>query len=101
MRFSKLLMTWNIIRGQEQAYVAFHAKEFVPGLMAFGLHPVDSWFTMYGEGPQVIVGWVAEDAEVIKQALASDGWATLRDKLEEHVTDFTSRIVPWDRTFQM
>ena len=56
MRFSKLLMTWNIIRGQEQAYVAFHAKEFVPGLMAFGLHPVDSWFTMYGEGPQVVVG---------------------------------------------
>ena len=49
----------------------------------------------------MIGGGGAEDAEVIKQALASDGWATLRDKLEEHVTDFTSRIVPWESSFQM
>jgi hypothetical protein len=101
MQLSKLLMTWDIVPGQEQAYVDFNAKVFVPQLQDFGLKPVDSWFTLYGDAPQVTVGWVAEDPEVIHRALASPEWAELVTALKQLVLHFRYKVVPFTSKFQM
>jgi len=101
MQLMKLLMTWNIIPGREQAYIDFNAKTFVPRMMEFGLQPMDSWFTQYGDAPQVTVGWVTDDAAVIKRALASDEWHELEEQLEGYVTDFEYKVVPVTGRFQM
>ena len=97
----KLLMTWDILPGQEQAYIEFNAKEFVPWLMKKGLQPSDSWYTLYGEAPQVMVGWIGRDAKSVRQALRGDDWRELRSKLHEFVTNFEFRIVPVSGPFQM
>lgn len=101
MQLMKLLMTWNIIPGREQAYIEFNAKIFVPQLMQFGLQPMDSWFTLFGDVPQVTVGWVCDDAEHIRKAVATSEWRTLVEQLDDYVTDFEFRIVPVTGTFQM
>jgi hypothetical protein len=101
MQLTKLLMTWDIIPGQEQAYVDFNAKVFVPQLMRFGLRPVDSWFTLYGDAPQVTVGWVTDDADVIRRAVASQEWRELMEALSQLVTNFRYKIVPFTARFQM
>ncbi len=101
MGLMKLLMTWDIVPGREQDYVEFNAREFVPRLIKLGLRPTDSWFTLYGDGPQVTVGWVAEDAESIHQVLQSDEWRELQPRLRELVTNFRYRVVPATGLFQM
>jgi hypothetical protein len=101
MQLMKLLMTWDIIPGQEQAYVDFNAKVFVPQLMKFGLRPVDSWFTLYGNAPQVTVGWVADDVAVIQKALNGEAWAELLVELRKYVAHFRYKIVPFTGLFQM
>lgn len=101
MQLTKLLMTWNIIPGQERAYIEFNAKEFVPRLMKMGLHPMDSWYTLYGNAPQVTVGWVSEDPEVILRAIRGDDWKALRRELRDYVTDFRFKIAPVTDQFQM
>lgn len=101
MQLTKLLMTWDIIPGQEQAYVDFNARVFVPQLMRFGLRPVDSWFTLYGNAPQVTVGWVTDDVEVIQRVLGSEEWSEIMGQLEDLVTHFRYKIVPFTGLFQM
>lgn len=101
MQLTKLLMTWDILPGQEQAYIDFNAKEFVPRLMKLGLRPTDSWFTLFGDAPQVSVGWVSDDAEVIRRAIRSEEWTELREELDRFVTNFRYKIVPYTGLFQM
>ena len=101
MQLMKLLMTWDIRPGQEQAYIDYNAREFVPRLMKLGLRPMDSWFTLYGDAPQVCVGWVSEDVAVIHRAIRSEEWGELRVELDNFVTDFQFKIVPYTSHFQM
>ncbi len=101
MGLMKLLMTWDILPGREQEYVEFNAREFVPLLIKLGLRPTDSWFTLYGDAPQVTVGWVAEDRELIQQVLQSEDWRQLQRRLRELVTNFRYKVVPATSLFQM
>jgi len=97
----KLLMTWNIRPGKEQAYIEFNAREFVPRLMKLGLQPMDSWYTLYGDVPQVMVGWISDDIDVVRRAVAGNEWRELRSILKQYVTDFEYKIVPVTGTFQL
>jgi hypothetical protein len=101
MQLTKLLMTWDILPGQEREYIEFNSKEFVPRLMKLGLRPVESWFTLYGNAPQVSVGWVSDDVEVIQRAVHSEEWDDLQDELSGLVVNFNYKIVPFTGLFQM
>jgi hypothetical protein len=82
----KLLLTWDMIPGREQEYFEFLVREFVPGLQKLGIEPAEAWYTTYGESPQ---------------ALDTDEWVTLNDRLLEYVTNFQSKIVKASKGFQM
>jgi len=101
MQLVKLLMTWDIIPGQEQAYIEFNAKEFVPRLMKLGLRPMDSWYTLYGDAPQVTVGWVTDDVDTIRRAVDSAEWDELQTELRNFVANFRFKVVPFTGLFQM
>jgi hypothetical protein len=101
MQLTKLIMAWDIIPGQEQAYIEFNTREFVPRLMKLGLQPMDSWYTVFGEAPQIMAGWVHEDADVIHGAVDSDDWKELRQELRDYVTNFRVKITPVTGMFQM
>jgi hypothetical protein len=97
----KLLMNWDIKTGHEQSYFEFVMQEFAPGLMRLGLQPTEAWYTVYGRGPQILTGAVANDLPTMHQILESDDWRSLRDRLLEHVHNFSQKVIPASGRFQL
>lgn len=97
----KLLMTWDIKPGRETAYLDFVTSEFAPRLIHMGIELVEGWYTVYGDGPQILMGGLAEDLDTIRQVLASAEWKELKEQLEEYVTNFSYKVVPATGRFQL
>jgi hypothetical protein len=96
----KLVMTWDISPDHEQDYFEFVLGEFVPGIQRLGLQPVDAWATVYGNYPQIQVGMLAESLGDAQQAMVSQGWNQLTEKLFAMVKNFQYKIVPARGGFQ-
>ncbi len=97
----KLIMSWDILPGREQEYFEFVVREWVPGIQRLGLEPTDAWFTMYGNHPQIIAGAQIEDKQDLNSLLDSTEWIALTERLLNFVTDFTYKVVPSRKGFQM
>jgi hypothetical protein len=97
----KLLMQWDIKPGQEQAYFEFVVQEFAPGLMRLGLQPTEAWYTVYGNGPQILTGAVSSDLESMHRILRSDDWNQLRDRLMPYVGNFAHKVIQAGGRFQV
>jgi hypothetical protein len=97
----KLLMSWDIKPGSESEYFEFVVREFAPGIMKLGIQPTEAWYTVYGDGPQILTGAVAEDLPTMQSILDSKDWRSLREKLFEYVTDFNFKIVRATGRFQL
>jgi hypothetical protein len=93
-------MTWDISPEHEQDYFDFVIGEFVPGVQRLGLQPVEAWATVYGNHPQILVAMLSESLSGARQALHSDGWNLLADKLFALVRNFDYKIVPARNGFQ-
>jgi hypothetical protein len=97
----KLLMEWDIKSGQEQAYFEFVVQEFAPGLMRLGLQPTEAWYTVYGDGAQILTGAVTNDIETMRRILLSDDWTQLCDRLMKYVANFTHKVIQAGGRFQL
>ncbi len=97
----KLLMTWDIKKNRESAYFEFVVKEFGPGMLKLGLHQSESWYTVYGSGPQILVGGVTDSVEKMKQILNSSEWRDLKAQLLAYVNNFQQKVVPASGRFQL
>jgi hypothetical protein len=101
MEMVKLLMSWDIRPGQETDYFEFIVREFAPGIMQLGLQPTEAWYTVFGEGPQMLTGGVAEDINTMNRILSSSEWLELKEKLLAYVVNFQYKIVPASSRFQL
>jgi hypothetical protein len=97
----KLLMSWDIKAGREQAYFEFVVQEFAPGLMKLGLQPTEAWYTVYGKSPQILTGAVTKELETMREILAGDEWRQLRTRLLTYVTNFEQKVVAASSRFQL
>ena len=97
----KLLMSWDILPGKEQTYFEFAMKTFAPELMKMGWQPTEAWYTLYGEGPQIMTAGVTDNVENMREILDSQEWDELRDRLLEYVTNFEYKVVPATGRFQI
>ena len=97
----KLLMSWDIKPGSESDYFEFVVREFAPGIMKLGVQPTEAWYTVFGDGPQILTGAVAEDLPTMQSILASNEWQKLKGKLFEYVTNFDFKIVRATGRFQL
>lgn len=97
----KLLMSWDILPGQEQTHFEFAMQTFAPELMKLGWQPTEAWYTLYGDGPQILTGGIAEDVDKMREILESSEWEDLRGQLLEYVTNFKYKVVPASGRFQM
>ncbi len=97
----KLLMSWDILPGKEQTYFEFAMKTFAPELMKMGWQPTEAWYTLYGEGPQIMTAGVTDNVENMREILGSQEWDELRDRLLEYVTNFEYKVVPATGRFQI
>lgn len=97
----KLLMSWDIKAGREQAYFEFVVQEFAPGLMKLGLQPTEAWYTFYGKSPQILTGAVTKELETMREILAGNEWRQLRTRLLTYVTNFEQKVVEASSRFQL
>jgi len=97
----KLLMSWDIRPGRESEYFEFVVREFAPGIMQLGIQPTEAWYTVYGNGPQILTGGVAEDLQTMQQILIASEWKELHGKLMNYVTNYRHKIVEATGRFQL
>lgn len=96
----KLLLSFNIRLGHENAYRRFVLEEFLPKAQEMGLTPTDAWHTAYGGYPARLIGFVAEDLHAVHRALETDEWQGMMKRLEGYTGDMTRRIVRFKGGFQ-
>ena len=97
----KLLMSWDIRPGKEQEYFEFVVQEFAPRLLRLGIQPTEAWYTVYGEGPQILAGGVTKDRATLDGILDGEDWQGLHKKLMEYVINYSSKIVSHTGNFQL
>lgn len=97
----KLLMTWDIKAGKEAEYMEFVTREFTPQLMKLGIQPTEAWYTVVGNGPQVLAGGITKDRQTMMEILDSEEWEGLEGRLLGYVSNYKYKIVPATGQFQL
>ncbi len=91
---SKLLLSYNILAQRQEAYLRFVINEFIPTLQTLGLANVGVWHTAFGDYPDRLLVFVADNAEAMRRTLESETWNEMEERLQAFVTDYTRRVVP-------
>ncbi|WP_420641215.1 hypothetical protein [Candidatus Leptofilum sp.] len=98
----KLLLSYEVLDTKLQAYQQFVIQQYVPAMQMMGFQVSEVWHTAYGEAPNRLVGFVCRDRQTVDDLLDNEMWLTLNSQLEEYVTEFSYKLVPYQRgVFQM
>ncbi|GAB4436288.1 MAG: hypothetical protein Kow00120_03360 [Anaerolineae bacterium] len=97
----KLLMTWDIQQGRDQEYFEFLVREWVPGITRLGMQPTESWYTQYGDCPQIMTAGITKDLDTMRRILDSEEWSDLHSRLLQYVNNYEQKIVRATGSFQL
>ena len=97
----KLLMTWDILPGREQEYFEFVVRDFLPDVQKMGLEPSDSWFTMYGDHPQIMATAQMASVNSLQKVFESSEWDSLTQRLLDYVENFDYKVIQARSGFQL
>jgi len=97
----KLLMTWDILPNREQEYFEFVISDFNPEMKQLGIRPVDAWYTMFGEQPQIMIAAKIQSQAALNVAMASKEWQRLLDNLLQFVENLSFKVIPSRTGFQL
>ena len=96
----KVIMSWDIIPGQEQEYFEFVVRRFMPGVQKLGMALSDAWVTIYGDNPQILVGAVVPGREKAERIITSEEWLRLNKRLLDYVQNYELKVAPLEGGFQ-
>jgi hypothetical protein len=97
----KLLISYDVKQENLNAYYQFVLGRYIPVMQALGLEMNEAWHTAYGNWPNRLVGFVARDLKSVDELLNGETWAELNDQLEEYVSEFRYKIIPYEEGFQL
>jgi hypothetical protein len=97
----KLIMTWDITPEHEQEYFEFVIREYIPGVQRLGCELSDAWATVYGAHPQIMVGALIPNAKKARQILLSEEWASLSNRLQDFIQNYSLKAVYAKSGFQL
>ena len=97
----KLLLTWDIMPGQEEACFSFITQDLPPAMQNAGLELTDAWFTAHGDWPQIRIGFVGTDLQALEAYLVSDAWRRMRQQLAIYTQNYRERVVVARGGFQI
>ncbi|HUT20721.1 MAG TPA: hypothetical protein VM366_16310 [Anaerolineae bacterium] len=97
----KVLLTWNSHPRHEKE-LFHHVRELVNKASPLGLELRDAWYTIYGNAPEILLGFTPRKAEEVslEAILASDEWKQLILEIKDYITDYEQRIVQAADHFQ-
>lgn len=85
----------------EQPFFDFLSHKFLPGLSNQPLRITEVWYTLYGDWPQMRLGFVCGDLATGKKILRTKPWLDLKQQLLTFVENFRLKIVPARGNFQI
>jgi len=94
-------MTWDILPNREQEYFEFVISDFIPEMKQLGIRPVDAWYTMFGEQPQIMIAAKIQSQAALNVAMASKEWQRLLDNLLQFVENLSFKVIPSRTGFQL
>ncbi len=97
----KVIMTWDIQENKEQEYIEFAVTELSPTLSSLGLQISEVWYTIVGNGPEMVVSGLMPTKEEAQQLLGSSEWAHIQYRLGDYVENVKIKIVQPSGPFQM
>lgn len=97
----KLLLSYDVNPETLQEYYQFVMGNYLPAMQQLGLQMTEAWHTAYGDAPNRLIGFVTPDRDTMQTVLQSDAWADLNSKLNEFVTDFSYKVIPYRGGFQI
>jgi hypothetical protein len=96
----KLVLSFDIRTGQENAYRRFVLEDFLPQAQEMGLVPTDAWHTAYGNYPSRLIAFVAEDMATMQAARGKQEWQNLMRKLNNYTANLQQRVIRFRGGFQ-
>jgi len=97
----KLIMTWDILPNLEQEYFEFVISDLFPEIKQLGIRPVDVWYTLYGDQPQIMVAVKTQSQASLNVVMASKEWLLLIENLLKFVENFSYKVIPAQTGFQL
>ena len=98
--YTKVLLTYDIIPETQESYYQFMLGELVPTVQKMGLGMAEAWHTAVGDYPLRLVAFVGESRETVDEVIGSEKWEELESRLQQYVTNYTRRVVPFRNRFQ-
>lgn len=101
----KLMLFYDLTAEETEAYYRFVMTDMVPTLQGLGLYIFRVFHTIPGLTPNGHcmrqVEFVAEDLSTIHAVLDSAAWGDFEDKLMQHATNYTKKVVRFRQGFQL
>ena len=98
--YTKIIMTYNIVPETQETYYQFMLGELVPAVQNLGLGMAEAWHTAVGNYPIRLVAFVGETRESVDKVIESEQWEELETRLQQYVTNYRRRVVPFRNRFQ-
>lgn len=98
---TKLMLTYDINKNTLEEYRQFVTGEFLPAVQQMGLAVTEVWHTAYGDYPDQRTELVSRDEDTMWRVLSSEEWGDLEARLQEYVSGFDRKVVPYQPGFQM
>ena len=97
----KLLLSYEVNPEFLQEYHQFVMANYIPTMQALGLQMSEAWHTAYGDIPNRLIGFVTENREDMLDLLHNETWLKMNEQLEQYVSDFSYKIIPYRGGFQI
>lgn len=97
----KLLLAYDVKSENLQEYYQFVMGSYIPAMQEMGMQMSEAWHTAYGDAPSRLIGFVCETEDIMTELLRSEKWGDLNHQLEQFVTDFSYKVIPYRGGFQI
>lgn len=96
----KILINYDILAAEHEAYYRYVLGEFVPTLRTMGIHMLSAWHVAYGDYPARQLVFVTESKEILKEAFTSQRWHDLEERLQGFTVHYSRKVVSYEDRFQ-
>lgn len=84
---------WDVAPGKQNTYSDFVMTRYNPTLERLGIRLVGGYYVAVGMGPRIIAVGVTQGLHELEQALATDEYNDVTNRLMEFVTHYHSKIL--------
>jgi|SRR5690606_6243077 hypothetical protein len=98
---AKLIMRWNVRPEMESEYFEFLVHELIPAMNKLGINEIQVWYTAYGTCEQKMAEGTSESTDDLLRTLRTTEWHDLTERLQGYVLDFSQKVIPATRGFQI